>query len=510
MSNNLLKQISRTFLLPGKKSTARQLNVPLAFILVALIFAGLDSCQKPTLISHDPSLHLEFSNDSVIFDTVFTTLGSAIQTLRVYNHSSSNLVISNIKLEGGSNSPFRMNVDGEPTSDANNIELRSHDSLYIFARVTIDPNNATNPFVVQDSILFQVNGNNQYVRLVAWGKNARYILADHITSGFPPYKVIADSMQTTHWDNKLPYVIYGYAVVDAYGKLIIDPGTHIYFHKNAGLWIFANGQLDAEGTIENPIVFQGDRLDTTYASLPGQWDRIWIMEGASGKNNIIKNAVIKNAYMGIQAESFYQPTKNQLILDNVIIKNMNGAGIFTKNYNITAQNVVVGDCGGYCMALTGGGNYQFIQSTFANYWPYSVRNNPAVLISNYTVDSSNQEVPNSIHFSLGNSIIYGYNNDEFGTQMISGADSAYFLDHCLVKTTLSMSNGNYFNQIIKNKDPLFTNTDKQDYRIDTLSPAIKKGDPNISVQAPYDILGNPRGMFPDLGAYQFVPNQSKK
>jgi hypothetical protein len=189
---------------------------------------------------------------------------------------------------------------------------------------------------------------------------------------------------------------------------------------------------------------------------------------------------------------------------------MNGAGIFTRNYNITAQNVVVGDCGGYCMALTRGGNYQFIQSTFANYWPYSVRDNPAVMISNYTVDTNNQTISNSMHFDLGNSIIYGYNDNEFSTKMVSGADSAYYLDHCLVKTTLSMSDPDYFNQIFKNMDPLFRNTDKQDYRLDTLSPAIGKGDPNISVQAPSDILGNPRGMFPDLGAYQFVPNQRKK
>jgi hypothetical protein len=125
-------------------------------------------------------------------------------------------------------------------------------------------------------------------------------------------------------------------------------------------------------------------------------------------------------------------------------------------------------------------------------------------------DSSNQNVPNAMHFTLGNSIIYGYNDDEFGTKMISGADSAYFLDHCLVKTTLGMSDANYFNQIIKNKDPLFINTNKQDFRLDTLSPAIGKGDPYISVHAPNDILGNPRSTSPDLGAYQFVPGQSKR
>lgn len=482
------------------------------FLLLAVVgfFGLLASCQKKLVWDSNPNLKLQFSDDTVLFDTVFTSLGSATQALMVYNRTNSNLMISHIKLEGGNNSPFRINVDGQPGTVANNIEIRSRDSLYIFARVTINPNSATSPFVVQDSILFQINGNNQVIKLVAWGKNARYILADHETQGFPPYKIVADSMQTVHWDNTLPYVIYGYAVVNSYGKLIIDPGTHIYFHKDAGLWVFANGQLDAKGTLDNPIVFQGDRLDTTYADLPGQWDRIWIMEGQSGKNNIIKNAVIKNGFIGIQAESFYHPAQNKLILDNVIIKNMDGMGIFTRNYNITAQNVVIGDCGAYSMALTGGGNYQFIQSTFANYWSYSARNNPAVFLSNFVTDSSNQTVPNAIHFNLGNSIIYGYNNDEFGTKMISGADSAYFLDHCLIKTTLGMSDANYFNQIIKNKDPLFKNISKQDFRLDTLSPAIGKGDPNISVNAPNDILGNSRSSSPDLGAYQFVPGQSKR
>lgn len=495
-------------LLPVFKNT--RLNLVMWIVLIIGGICGFSSCQKPNPISYDPSLHLEFSNDSIIFDTVFTTLGSATQALMVYNRTNSNLIISGIKLEGGSNSPFRINVDGEATFDKNNVEIRSGDSLYIFAKVTINPNNVTSPFVVQDSILFQINGDNQFVKLVAWGKNARYILADHTTTGFPPYKIVADSLQTTHWDNKLPYVIYGYAAVDAYGTLIIDPGTHIYFHNNAGLWVFANGQLIAQGTIDNPIIFQGDRLDASYADLPGQWDRIWIMEGPSGKNNIIQNAVIKNGYIGIQAESFYNPTKNQLILDNVIIKNMNGVGVYARNYNITAQNLVVGDCGGYSMALTGGGNYDFIQSTFANYWPYSVRNNPAVFLSNFVTNSDNQTTPNSIHFNMGNSIIYGYNDNEFGTQMVSGADSSYYLDHCLIKTTLGMSDANYFNQIIKNKDPLFKSTDSSNYRLDTLSPAIGKGDPNISVKAPNDILGNPRGMFPDLGAYQFVPNLGKK
>jgi hypothetical protein len=478
------------------------------FILLSSLLI-LSACKKD-ILNTNPDFKLAFSNDSIIFDTVFTSLGSATHRLMVYNPSHSKIIISHIRLEKGSASDFRINVDGESTYDKQNVEIRGGDSIYIFARVTIDPNNAANPFVVEDRLLFNTNGNKQSIKLVAWGKNARYILADHHSPGFPAYKIVADSLENVQWTNRKPIVVYGYAVINSYGSLNIAAGTKIYFHKNSGLWVYANGKLTVSGTREHPVVFQGDRLETDYASLPGQWDRIWIMEGLAGNDDVIKNAIIKNGFVGIQAESFFKKNQNKLLLENVIIENMNGAGILSKNYTIDGQNLVVANCGGYSLALTGGGNYHFIQSTLVNYWPYSIRNNPAVMLTNFLPDSNNHPVPFPMHFTLGNSIIYGYNDNEFGTSMVAGADSAYYLNHCLVKTRLKMDNPAYFNNILKNKDPKFLNIEDQDYRIDTLSPAIGRGDPAIGAAAPFDLLGNPRGQTPDLGAYQFVPGQNKK
>ncbi len=478
------------------------------FLLVSGMFF-LTACKKE-ILNTSPDVKLAFSNDSIIFDTVFTSLGSATHRLMVYNRSKSKINISDIRLEKGAASDFRINVDGQATFDKHNIEIRGGDSIFIFARVTIDPNNAANPFVVEDKLLFSTNGNSQSIKLVAWGKNAHYILADHHSPGFPSYKIVADSLENVTWTDKKPIVVYGYAVINSYGSLTIDAGTKIYFHKNSGLWVYANGKLTVSGTREHPVVFQGDRLEPYYAELPGQWDRIWIMEGPDGRDNTINNAIIKNGFIGIQAESFFKKNQNKLLLKNVIIENMNGAGILSKTYTIDGQNLVVANCGGYCLALTGGGNYNFIQSTFADYWPYSIRNNPAVLLTNFLKDTNNQPVPSPMHFSLGNSIIYGYNENEFGTGMVSGADSSYYLNYCLIKSNLKMDNPAYFNHILKNKDPKFLDIEKQDYRIDSLSPAIGRGNPAISAAAPFDILGNPRGQAPDLGAYQFVSGQSKK
>ena len=455
-------------------------------------------------------MKLTFSNDSVIFDTVFTSLGSATHRLMVYNPSASKIKIASIALAGGSSSDFSINVDGEPGASVKDIELGGGDSLFIFLRVTIDPNNENNPFVVEDDLQFNTNGNNQQVKLVAWGQNAHYILADTYNTGFPPYKVVVDSLQTVHWTAEKPYVIYGYAVVDSYGKLIVDPGTRVYFHANSGLLAYSDAVLKVEGTLDDPVHFQGDRLEQQYSDLPGQWDRIWLMESQPGEDHEIRNAIIENGFIGIQAESFLHVTTNKLILENVTIRNMNGVGIFSRIYNILGGNTVVANCGGYCMAFTGGGNYNFIQSTLANYWQYGIRKTPALFLNNFLLDSLENPIPISMHFNMGNSIVYGYNDDEFETEMTDGADSSYFFDHALLKTTRDVGDATIFESVMVNEDPLFFNTEVNDYRLDTLSPAIDKGSEAISSQIPNDILGNPRSTLPDLGAYEFEPGQGKK
>ncbi len=474
-------------------------------ILLFVASILLSACRKKDVLNNDPSLKLEFSNDSIIFDTVFTSLGSATKRLMIYNRSGSKIRISSIVIEKGESSPFRINIDGEPVYSAKDIDLEGGDSLFVFARVTIDPNNELNPFIVEDKIDFLTNGNEQSIKLVAWGQNANYIVADSHTDGFPDYKIVADSLETVHWTPELPYVIYGYAVIDSYGELIIDAGTKIYFHANSGLWSYSEGTLKVMGTQENPVTFAGDRLEPEYADLPGQWDRIWLMEGRPGFDHEFHNVSIKNGFIGIQAESFLKATENKVVLDNVIIENMNGMGLFTRFFAVEGKNVVIGSCGGYCMALTGGGVYDFKHATLADYWQYSVRNTPALYINNYLVDTSDNKVPFNMDFRMGNSIVYGYNQNEFETDMTGGADSMYFLDHCSLRSTLNFDNQNNYKDIFKNEDPLFVNADSSNYRLDTLSPAIGKGDPAIASQVPFDILGNSRLPLPDLGAYQHIP-----
>lgn len=487
------------------KLLVKYVNIISLFLIVLILI--LASCRKEEAISDNSSLKLNFSTDSVIFDTVFTSIGSATKQVRVYNNSNSKIKISNLSLGSGDQSAYRINVDGESGDNFSNIEISGGDSIYIFVRVTIDPQNVNNPYVVEDDIHFLTNGNEQSIKLVAWGQDANYILADTYIEGLPPFKIVADSLETVHWTSQKPYIIYGYAVINSYGKLIIDEGSKIYFHQGSGLWAYVDGVLNVDGTVENPVTFRGDRLEDEYDNVPGQWDRIWLMEGRSGYDHIINNAIISNGFIGLQMESFLSFTENKVKLHNVIIENMTGIGIFSRIFNIEANNTVVANCGGYNLAFTGGGNYNFVQSTVAGYWSFSVRNTPAVFINNYLLDTLDQPIPFPINFSFDNSILYGYNENEFETDMDGGADSLYYFNSSMLKTTYDVSNTEFYTNVLKNEDPLFIDTEAKDFRIDSLSPAVGRADKAIAATVPKDILNNQRMPLPDIGAYQFIPGQ---
>ena len=101
-------------------------------ILALTIFACFASCRKPPKFSDDTALKVEFSTDTVTFDTVFTTIGSSTRQLMIYNNNDENLKISSIRLESGNQSQFSINVDGVAGYDFSDIEIYAKDSIYIF------------------------------------------------------------------------------------------------------------------------------------------------------------------------------------------------------------------------------------------------------------------------------------------------------------------------------------------------------------------------------------------
>jgi len=63
-------------------------------------------------VSEDPSLRLEFSVDTLRFDTVFTEQGSSTARVMVYNRNKNAVLIDRVWLANGT--AFQVNIDGEP------------------------------------------------------------------------------------------------------------------------------------------------------------------------------------------------------------------------------------------------------------------------------------------------------------------------------------------------------------------------------------------------------------
>ena len=71
------------------------------FVLLTFGIILINSCRKDNLIDTSPEFRLSFSNDTIIFDTVFTSLGSVTKQLQVYNRSSKSVKISSRRLPRG-------------------------------------------------------------------------------------------------------------------------------------------------------------------------------------------------------------------------------------------------------------------------------------------------------------------------------------------------------------------------------------------------------------------------
>lgn len=490
-----------------------------------LVITLLSSCRKEEDFLTTP-VSLGFSQDTVIFDTVFTTIGSVTQWLKVYNLEKQPVRIDKIYLAGGSQSAYRMNVNGKAATSVNDVELAAGDSIYIFVEVTVDPNNSNNPLIISDSIVFINNGKMQDVKLVAWGQDAHFIVPDK-SIGNLPYRIVAKEGETMEWTNDKPWVIYGYAVVDSTGQLRIAKGTRIHFHNGSGLWVYKGGSIKVEGTKDEPVTFQGDRLDPYYRDLPGQWDRIWLNEGSV--DNEFNYAIIKNGFIGIQAEILQQPMGNKLVLNNTTIDNMSGRGLFTRAYTVEATNCLITNTGDITVYLAVGGSYDFRHTTIANYYSYGTRQIAALVVANYEINLGAGAIYtgdlDKAYF--GNCVIYGSNKEEYiATDSFGGAFN-YFFDHCLLKTTTNpaLKPAHFLGCITRNQDLPSYNPNEKIFKDplagkwipDSLSVLVDKGSHTVVSNAPvvpiniieYDLKGDNRLLDtgPDIGAFEFVPGR---
>lgn len=390
---------------------------------------------------------LTFSVDTLTFDTLFTTVGSATRQVVVYNTTGHDVLISSVTLDKGRASRFRLNVDGDTSLVARDVELLSGDSIFIFVQVNINPNDQTAPFLEEDAILF---GNGQRLPLTAWGRNAIY----HTVPEGAPYSVI----DCANWDHTRPHVILGTAAVLEGSTLTLQAGDELYFYNDAMLAFDTNANLMAVGTAAQPVLFTSLRHDGWYSFLPGQWQCLWFTGGSTG--NVIDHAIVENGTGGLRV----YPAAD-LTVSNTLIRNMSDCGLIGQGGAISGNNLLVYDCLTSFTVLRGG-SYDFTGCTFADYWRYSSRRIESVVLTNYLLnaDGSVREAADLTRADFTDCIIYG--NYSPAEVLVSGIDACqlnYSFTRCLVK------GGDW------DEDPRFVDVEEDDYHLQDGSPAAGIG-----------------------------------
>lgn len=452
-----------------------------------ILFIVLASCKKETF-NTSPDAFISFSADTLKFDTVFTQTGSVTKVVKIKNENEDKILLTSIKLMGGTASPFHININGVSGSTLNNVELAGKDSLYIFVSVTINPTTINFPFIVRDSIAIAYNGNEKFIQLEAFGRNARFL---------NNYSVRTNE----NWTSTLPYVILGTVTVDSGAILTIEPGSKIYFHANAHMQV--NGKLIANGSSDQRIVFTGDRLDEYYNKLPGSWPGITF--SSISNNNLLQYVNIVNAFQGIHTTK-YIPGTIKIKMQQCIIDNASDAGIISEYSSIQAENCLISNCGKN-INLFYGGDYSFTHCTLAAYSTEFQLHKFETLSISDAKEENGIIITNPMQANFINCIFWGDNGivDNEITSDKQGNNFNVSLDHCLYKASNDPANIS-FSSVIKNIDPLFDSIDAANHYFDfrtfnnLSAPGINQGS---TTSLSIDLEGNNRNIgAPDLGSYE--------
>ncbi len=473
------------------------------YLFTLLILSVLvAACSDDADFSSDAGLRLQFSSDTITFDTLFTETSSATVSFLVYNRNGSSLRVSRVALGGGDASPFRVNVDGQYGNNISDVEVRKGDSIFVFVDVNLDKNSSDAPFLVRDSLVFTLeSGVRQNVQLLACGRDAVVLRSATFDS---------DTLL-----NDCAHIIYDSLTVASGATLTLPAGCELYFHSKARLKI--DGTLVARGTKERPVLFRGDRTDNMfdylpYDRVPGQWGGIYF--SATSNGNIFDWCDIHSAGYGIYVEQG-DTALLRLTVTNSMMYNFSDNALETVAARVDVSNSLIANAGGNCVKIVGG-SARFVHCTIANFYVWKQRD--VALALHNTLDGCAVPLREAL---FANCIITGSRNDEImgylsdlGDTIEGGAN--YRFVSSLLNTKASDDNENFVNIVWDDKKNVpfgkehFRMIDnsvyKYDFHIDTLSTARGIAAEEYAALFPIDLSGVARpAERADAGCYQFVP-----
>ena len=455
---------------------------------------------------------LDFSTDTLSFDTVLTSISTVTRYFKVYNPHDLSIKIDEVRLSGDHAHLFRLNADGSSGDVIRDIIIGPNDSIYIFAEATIDPDQplSVSPFVMETRVEFLVNENTQEVLIIAWGQNANYIPGPHTPNRI---SLLSCDLGTISWDDPKPYVLYGTLLIDSC-TLVLPPGARLYVHGgiannelglyNEGLiYTLPHGRIEVHGTFDRPVIIRDDRIEPDH---DGEWAGIRL--GPESGPHSFQHMILTSGLVGIAIDSAAEMT-----VDYSMIVFTGGPGFFARHASVDISNSLFYENGSQSMAITYGGDYNINYCTMANFG----NDSEALLMNNFYCSDllcSEGAKFNLLNVQVRNSILVGSSSDEIW--MIDAFDPAGQIFNVMMQNNIVVVDDlldpenfpGFFGVICNdcfewmNGDTLFVNASEYDFHLDTSSIAERRAIPIPGITD--DLDGYFRdAIMPDIGCYEF-------
>jgi hypothetical protein len=474
-----------------------------AIIIMSAFFVA---CNEDAGFSSSPSLRLDFSTDTVSFDTLFTDRVSPSALFVVRNRNGNALRISDVCLASGGASGFNVIVDGQYGAHMRDIGIRANDSIFVMASVKLDRNGCEAPLEVKDSLLFTLeSGVVQHVLLMAHGRDVEFIYSGNVA---------ADTLMTAGH-----YVVYDSLCVAAGATLTVEPGAVFYFHDKAFMKV--EGTLDARGSQSSPVVFRCDRTDNLfdylpYDRIPGRWGGILFASSSNG--NVLEHCDVHGAEYGVRVERG-DTAAMRLAVESSKLHNFKGHAMELQQARVSVANSLIANAEGNCVKIVGG-DVSFVHCTIANFYVWTQRDvalalhnslegEPAPLYGatfrNCVVTGSKEDEIMGYFTAYGDSVPNSVNY-RFENSLINTVDTQ---DSCFVNVVYDSREGTPFakEHFAKIDNEVF------DYDFHLMEGSTARGiaSDSVSVAFPYDLDGMPREAGKcDAGCYQFVATEGEE
>ena len=442
---------------------------------------------------------LRWAPDTVRFDSLFSAVLSPTQRLWIYNPHAHPVRLARVFLEKGEQSPFSFIWNGLPGPILTNVELPGRDSVLVFLSL-------------RDTVFYDQVREDELVLEVMGGGVQRVPLRATLIAAYVYRDFGFDSLMLSLPADK-PVVIDGYFYVGPMGVLRIPAGAKLYFSGRrwsegplagelmSGLYVA--GRLEVLGTPEAPVTFQGWRLESYYASAPGQWMGLWLLPSAQACE--IHHAIIRQTSIGIRIDSAGGPSAPKLRLNSCLISDAANYGVLALGFTPTLPttpilemtNTLIYRCGQACAAFIGGGWYTLTNNSLIYDQGDLRRGQTSVIVTDFLrTEGGLQTYPLRLHFL--NTLLWSTKDNAYGADLRGPAPEVQF-DHCALRQAENRPSGTNFFPADPKLGPA-----SEAYPLLEGSPLIDAGREEIGITPRRDRLGRLRDNQPDIGCYEYV------